>query len=311
MDTRIATEEEVEEMLGLMRACFGEREFLNREWYEWFNFYCPMGQNRNYVAIDSITGHFVGGYGLLPIKIKVNDQIMGGSLCTNVMTHPEYRRIGIFTQMGRQCLANEGEYRSRFTLVVPNQKAYQGHMKMGWRHLSDLMSIAKFSFRDRSFKSKKIQKFDERVDNLIHEISMHANFMVIKDHKFLNWRYQQRPDKSYKLFIFERNGDIGGYMVLKHFNAPDGCKKVHIVDIMVRSKEAFDDLILAAEHYTIGRDELNCWQIKHSIYEKYFDDADFIETGDKDVLIVHTNYGEKVEPKPFNWWFALGDNDVY
>ena len=32
----------------------------------------------------------------------------------------------------------------------------------------------------------------------------------------------------------------------------------------------------------------------------YFDNNDFIETGDKDVLIVHTNYGEKVEPKLFN-----------
>ena len=311
IDIRLAAKEEVEEILSLMRTCFGERKFLNRKWYEWFNLYCPTGHNRNYVAIDNINGRFVGCYGLLPIKIQINDQIIDGSLCTNVMTHPEYQRRGIFTQMGRHCLANEEKYRSRLTLVVPNQKTYQGHMKMGWRHLADLVFIAKFSFRNNSFRSKEIQEFDERVDNLIQEISKHVNFMVIKEHKYLNWRYPQRTDKSYKLFIFERNEDIDGYMVLKHFDAPDGYKKTHIADIMVRSKEAFDDLILAAEHYTIGRDELNCWQTKYSIYEEYFDDNGFIETKNKDVLIVHINYGEKVEPKPSNWWFALGDNDVY
>lgn len=308
---RLATNEDAEEVLSLMRACFGEREFLNKKWYSWFNFDCPTGHNRNYVAIDNATGRFAGSYGLLPIKIKVNDQVMDGSLCTNVMTHPEYQGKGIFTLMGKNCCANEEKYQSRFSLGVPNKKAQPGHMKVGWYHLSDLTFIAKFSFRNEPFKSKEVQKFDEKIDGLISEVSGSVNFMVMKDHKFLNWRYLLRPDKKYRLFIFERNGDVDGYMVIKHFDDPSGYKKTHILDILVRTKEAFDDLILAAEHCSIGRNELNCWRIDHNVFEKYFADNGFVEKEDKDVLIAHTNYGERIEPKPINWWFALGDNDVY
>lgn len=307
---RLATREDAKDVLSLMCACFGERDFLNEKWYYWFNFHCPTGHNRNYIAIDNTTGHFVGGYGLLPIRIKTNDQIVDGSLCTNVMTHPEHQGKGLFTQMGRYCIANEEKYGSKLVLGVPNQNAYRGHMKVGWRHISDLVFIAKFTFRNKPFISREIPIFDTRIDTFLHEVAKHANFMVVKDRKFLNWRYPQRPDKKYKLFIFERNGNIDGYMILKHFDA-NNYKKTHILDIMAQSKEAFDDLILAAEYHTIGRDELNCWQIKHSIYEKYFADNCFVETKNKDIFIIHTKHEDKMGLVPSSWWIALGDNDAY
>lgn len=307
---RLAAKEDIEEVLCLMRACFGERASFTRKWYEWFNYASPIGFNRNYVAIDTDTNKFVGGYGLLPIRITVNGKIDQGSLCTNVMTHPDYQGKGLFVIMGRYCLDAESKYESRLTLGVPNENAYPGHMKVGWMHLSDLVFIAKFSFQCKSFKSQEVSVFDARLDEVNYRIAEQANFMVVKDHRFLNWRYPQRPDRPYRLFVFENKRNIDGYMVLKYFD-DNGYRKTHILDIMACSEEAFGDLIFAAERCALGRDELNCWQIRHSVYEQLFANYGFTPISQKNTLIMHTNYGQEIRPEPTNWWFALGDNDVY
>lgn len=307
---RLATAEDFDDLVGLMRACVGEREFLSKEWYEWFNLGCPAGFNRNYIALDKATGKLAACYGLLPIRIKINDEVLDGSLATNAMTHPEYQGKGLFVQMGKHCLAREHVFRSRITLGVPNQKAYRGHMKVGWRVLSDLAFVAKSSFRTEQCKSKQVPAFDARVGRVIHEIAGQANFIVMKDHRFLNWRYRQRPDKNYMLFIFENKGDVEGYMVVEYFD-DNGYKKTHILDILACREEAFNDLILAAERCAIGRDELNCWQTRNSIYERLFANNGFSDTGDRNVLIFHSNYGQEKQPEPSSWWFPLGDNDVY
>lgn len=307
---RLAANEDVDKVLSLMQACFGEREFLTKVWYEWFNFSCPTGFNRNYIAIEKATGNIAGGYGLLPIKIKINDQVVVGSLCTNVMTHPHYQGRGLFTQMGRYCLSAEKAFQSRLTLGVPNESACPGHMKVGWKMFSDLTFIAKFSFRNKSCKSKEVLYFDTRVDQVIRQVAEQANFMVIKDHRFLNWRYQQRPDKDYRLFIFENKSNVDGYMVLKYFD-DNGYKKTHVLDIVACSEEAFDSLILTAERCAAGRHELSCWMVKNCIYESFFTNNHFNETERKNILIMHANYGQDIEPKPSNWWFSLGDNDAY
>lgn len=307
---RLATREDIDDVISLMRACFGEREFLHRKWYEWFNFGCPAGFNRNYVAVDKATGRMAGGYGLLPVKIKINGQILDGSLCTNVMTHPDYQGKGLFTQMGRFCLATEEAYQSRISLGVPNENAYRGHMKLGWKVLSDLVFIAKFSLRNKPHRSRGVPAFDRRVGKLLAQHAQKANLAVAKDYQFLNWRYPKRPDKKYRLFVFEDGGSVEGYVALKYFD-DNGYKKMHIVDIVASSEAAFDDLLLAAESCASSCDEINCWQVSHSICEKLFAHNGFVATARKDILIMHTNFGENMVPEPLNWWFALGDNDVY
>ena len=307
---RLATSEDTMEVLHLMRACFGEREAINDAWYQWFNYGCPTGPNRNYVAIDKQTGRFAGGYGLLPIRIKINNEVVDGSLCTNVMAHPDYQGRGLFTSMGRYCLSAEEAFGARATLGVPNENAYPGHMKVGWKLLSNLAFVAKSSFRDRTCKSVEVAAFDSRVDHLIRQTSQQVNFIVEKDYRFLNWRYTRRPGRAYRLFVFEDDGDVGGYMVLKYFDG-DGGRKVHILDVAACTQEAFDDLVLTAERASSGRDELNCWQIGHSIYEEFFSGNGFAKAGKEDVLIMRTNFGNELVPESSNWWFCLGDNDVY
>lgn len=307
---RLATKEDTEEVLSLMKACFGERVSLTREWYKWFNYDCPTGLNRNYIAIDVSAKRIVGGYGLLPIRVKVNNEVQNGSLCTNVMTHPDYQGRGLFIRLGRHGLSCEERFQNRVSLGIPNNNAIPGHMRVGWKRVSDLRFIAKHSFQDKSHLSKEVPSYDARVDRLIHQVAEQVNFMVFKDHRFLNWRYKQRPHQKYRLFIFENNGSVNGYMILKYFEE-DGYKKTHILDIMANCEDVFMDLISTAEQHSHGSDELNCWLVDNSIYDSLFTDSGFIPSGNKSVLMAHTNYGQEIIPRRNNWLFALGDNDVY
>ena len=299
-----------EQGLAILKACFDNRDFISQKWYDWYNYKCPNGENRNYLAENLTTGEIAGGYGLLPIKIKVNEIFINGSIATNGMVVPRFQRRGLFSLLGRYCLAEEKKYNTKLTIGVPNQAAIKGHLNVGWDYMANLKFVSKYSFKKKEFVSKEIGKFDSRVDKLIDDISKKTNFMVMKDYTFLNWRYVQRPDKEYKIYFYEQDGNVDGYMVLKYFN-DNGYKKTHILDIMVRSWNAFADLIKAAEYNSIGRDELNCWQIENSIYKDFFSKASFKETDKYDMFIIHTNYGDKIGIKPLNWWITLGDNDVY
>lgn len=299
---RLATKEDADEVLSLMRACFGERDFFHNAWYEWWNYSCPTGYNRNYVAIDG--DKIVGAEALLPIRIKVNNQIIEGLLSNNSMVHPDYWGKGLFTQLVKYALSSEAV---ELALGVPNRNSYHAFLKTGWIVPSDLVFIAKSSFRDKRYKAREVVTFDDRMGRLLCQIAEQSNFMVIKDYRFLNWRYH-RPDKTYRLFVFERGDDVDGYMALKYFDER-GYKKTHILDIGAGNREAFDDLILAAESCARGRDVLNCWQIENSIYRDWFAYNGFVETEESNPLILFASSHQDI--KPINWWFCLGDNDVY
>ena len=309
---RVAHESDTNNVLALMRVCFGERDFFNLSWYNWFNFTCPTGDNRLYVMIDMTSGRFVSGYGLLPIKVRYNSEIYNASLCTNVMVHPDYQGKGLFVKMGLHCLANEKNYNSLLSLGVPNKNALPGHLKVGWQILSPLIFISKKDFRRAQTETKKVDKFDKRINNCIYLLTNKVNFMVLKDHNFLNWRYVDRPDKRYSIYVLEERQEIFGYVVLKYFN-DNGYKKAHILDICATNYDSFSELILTAELFAseLQCDELNCWQIQNSIYKDWFFKNGFSETSQGNVLIIYSNMDERKDPDPENWWFCLGDNDVF
>ncbi|HVQ01212.1 MAG TPA: GNAT family N-acetyltransferase [Candidatus Thermoplasmatota archaeon] len=305
---RIATPQEDEKILKLYKQSFNRE--LKMDWWKWYSYQCPTGVNRTYVIEDTKDGSFAGSYSLLPIKLFFNGKITNASLCTNVNTRPEYQGKGLFVKIGHFSLDHEIDFSTPITVGMPNQKAYPGHMKVGWDIMCKLPFLVKKHCKTQKHGCHEITKFDESFDPFYEKISKKFSFIILKNHDFMNWRVVERPYMQYIKIVYDKGDDLQGYMILKHFD-DQGYKKTHILDIHAENDDVLHELLAAAESYASKSDELNMWTNIHNPYQQYFLEQGFVEREGTDLLIIHYNYGEKTPAQPGNWWFCLADNDVY
>lgn len=305
---RLATSDDDPRILDLFKSSFGRE--LAADWWRWFSYHCPTGLNRTSVIEDPDTVRLAGSYSLLPIRLRLNEREIKASLCTNVNTHPNYRGQGLFTRLGHYALGREREFDTPVSLGMPNQKAYPGHIRVGWDVMCKLPFLVKHNCQIRRHRCREVEAFDERFDDFFVRVAERFSFIVLKDHRFINWRVVSRPDRRYTRFVYEEGPDLEGYVVLKHFD-DKGYRKSHILDIQAESDDILHELIAGAESFAHGRDELNMWTNLHNPYHQSFLEQGFYERESQDLLIIHFNYGEKEPIEEGAWWFCLADNDVY
>jgi len=61
----------------------------------------------------------------------------------------------------------------------------------------------------------RLDLFDDRADILWTRVRGDHQAMVVRDRRYLNWRYSERPDAEYTLLGFERGSDLDGYLVAR------------------------------------------------------------------------------------------------
>jgi len=305
---RPAREEDDPALLDLFAAGFGRT--WTPGWWKWISRDCPTGRNRAYVAEDPQRKCLASTYSLLPIRVRYNSVEIAASLAIHATTDPAYRGRGLFVRMGNYVLANERAFSTPITLGMPNPTAVPGHVKVGWDQICDLPFLVKHGCRDIAHRCRRVERFDAALDRLVDRIQERFNLLVLKRHRFLNWRAVDRPDKQYSCYVFSDNQDVRGYVVLKHFD--EGTyRKSHIVDLHATDDDALAELLNAAESFAAGRDELNLWTNRCDPYQAAILGHGFSVRDSHDLLILHQNYGTREPLREGGWSFSLADNDVY
>lgn len=305
---RAAGEEDDAALLDLFAAGFGRP--WPPEWWRWFSRDCPTGRNRAYVAEDPQVGRFASTYSLLPIRVRYNDGEVAASLAVNATTDPAYRGRGLFVRMGRYVLSEERAFDTPITLGMPNPTAMPGHVKVGWEKICDLPFLVKHDCRPIPHRCRRVERFDASVDGLVDQVQERFNLIVLKDHRFLNWRTVDRPDKQYSCYVFADNRELRGYVILKQYD--DGTyRKSHVIDLHALDDDALGELLRAAESFAAGRDELNMWTNRCDPYQAAILNRGFVLRDSHDLLILHQNYGTREPLREGGWSFSLADNDVY
>jgi len=299
------------ELLEFMSIGFDKPYGDKTDWAEWFHRRCPTGNAYTLVAREKAGGRIVSSYTLLPINVVYNRQIVPGRLAVNAATHPAWRRRGLFVEMGKRILATAKEEGSFITVGVPNPKAVPGHCKVGWK---DVCEIPFYERRNPSSPSPGVDtalvdQFDKSIDGILERYASKLNFMIAKDHRFVNWRYA-RPDQTYLKFVHKAPEGVDGYLVMKFFKTVD-MTKAHIVDVMAENDDALAQLVTTAEWHARGLPLLNLWLIDGGIYRNTLEAMGFEkDSGNWSPLILyyHIDLGQLQRGAR---WFCLGDNDVY
>lgn len=221
------------------------------------------------IAIAETAERIIGQYAILPIRMKILDNIHTAALSLDTMVHPDYRGHGLFVRLAEFLYTRAKGSGISFIYGFPNESSHHGFVsKLGWLDMYEhtplfvrpldvkrilaektenaflstiggwigsiglpLLSSKRWDKLPDGYLIKQITSFDERVDILWQRVLSAFNIISIRDSLYLNWRYVNKPGSSYTIFAIEKADDILGYIVLECIQR-FGLKIGFIVDLL-------------------------------------------------------------------------------
>jgi hypothetical protein len=158
---------------------------------------------------------------------------------------------------------------------------------------------------------RTISSFDHRIDDLWNRVSKFYEIVVVRDKRYLNWRYFKKPNAKYKVLIGEENEKILGYIVLL-CRAEKNLKVGYIVDVLASSKNTVESLISKAiECFREDNVHLiRCVMLKNSTYHRILRSYGFLpSTSIWFVARAHPSLSDSFVRDYKNWYITIGDTD--
>jgi GNAT superfamily N-acetyltransferase len=133
---RVATQEDVPEMLDVMRLSLGETPLLRRtpELFAWKHFENPFGESLILAAEEG--GRMVGLRAFMRWELETpRGEKVRCVRAVDTATHPDFQGRGIFREL--TLTAVEAARAEGIDLIfnTPNEKSAPGYLKMGWREV--------------------------------------------------------------------------------------------------------------------------------------------------------------------------------
>jgi hypothetical protein len=170
--------------------------------------------------------------------------------------------------------------------------------------------------RDRDGSVVRLGGFDDRVDALSERARRTHLAMVVRDHRYLNWRYCQRPDVAYTLFGVEQGSELGGFLVTR-VGTHQGLRWGYLVDFLTpeNSGGVLSSLVEQAldEFRGSGVAAASCYVTDAATRRVLFRHG-FLPVRQRDPIhfsrLIHP---ERTDLRKFatlrDWYVAMGDSD--
>ncbi len=302
----------------LIKAVYPEKKYDWEKWirgWNWMYMNNPIGDSKIWVADHN--GKIVGSRSVFLVKIKIGNETIMASQNSGLMTHPNYRRQGIFSTLEKKSFDQLKGDGIGITYSFPSSMSYPIYMKSGLffnihalqtmirpfnlenilkrriknKFLLKIYAVIGYLFINMFYRTKKppevddltisqISSFDDRINDFWKKISNDYEIMVIRNKEYLNWRYVDVPNVEYTIYLAEERGEICGYIVL-------GCAEQdqlsgHIMDIIgpLNRPEIIHSLLSEAIKYFKEKkvDAIFCKMIADKIFYKIFRKNGFVPT---------------------------------
>lgn len=281
---RCARPEESDAVLAVRNLAYSPDAALRQDFWDWRYFRNPHW--RTQILVAESADQIIGLQPIASFPALVMGEVAAVCMLTGVVTHPEFRRRGVFTSLITQAFAQIRQQGDWLAYTFPNKLSYPGFMRTGqWLHIGSLplylkpldwpavigsrvgnrgaqkvlSHIGRIGFRlvDRSRSPTtdqiticEIRAWDERADDFWQCMTdcYRAHIVVRRDREYLTWRYVERPDEQYTIFQAEQHGTVQGYIVVKLADLFD-LRAGLIIDIQALSAEVCEQLIAQALAY--------------------------------------------------------------
>src|SRR5579862_1967174 len=263
------------------------------------------------------------------------------------VVHPDYRRRHIWRQVDNNQL-----YQAPIAISWGHLLSARIGAKRGWvptrmnlllrvldpaqmiKHLSGSSALASIGaaahtvtrviadpFRrdpHRNGTVARLEGFDDRCDDLWERSRRDDLAMLLRDRRYLRWRYTDRPDAKYLLFGVERGSELLGILVART-TPRDGMLWGYLVDFLIAKEDAdgvFAMLIQAAleEFRRSGAAAVICYASQPSC-RRILRRQGFICVPQRDpthfslkINSCHSNLKQFAESR--RWYITMGDGDL-
>jgi len=345
-------ESEIQELFKLVFGKeMGKTESKNHWQWEFNN--NPNGKAEILLAVDK--DRIVGHYAVIPWKMRIQDREVMGTFSLDSMVHPDYQGQRIFTILASSLYEDIGKKNMPITYGFPNENSMHGiFTKLSWSEISALPVLQKtFNFKKvitmalksnifgrigsiffkrkricetpategDEWKIERLDNFNEEFDSIFDQGSTQFNVITVRDYKYLNWRYIEKPENDYECFGISKGSQKYGYIVVEKeekFDLTSG----FIVDYFSRG----NNLMLDRKLISWGTDYLNylgvdiaiAMMFNHTPYYKLFRKLGYFSIPRKMFpKDIYFGVRENNDDVNFNivcdtrsWYLSWGDTDV-
>lgn len=257
------TKENLSGIIDITMENYGDIEISNKDFLQWQYFNNPAGKALIKLA-KSDDNEVVGQYVIIPMKIKVNEEIVDSTLSLNTLTRKDYRGKGIFTKLADAVYKKCEEDKLEFTYGFPNPNSYPGFVKkLGFTDLGSLplmvypLNIEKLLLKrfnsnllsklggifngifniciknDECIQIKEIDGDLRDFDMFWDEIKGKYKVIGVRNSDYIKWRYKDIPMREYHIIGAYKNKKLVAYVVLRKSEI-EKFKCGMIVDFMIK-----------------------------------------------------------------------------
>ena len=170
----------------------------------------------------------------------------------DVMTHPEWRKRGLFSELDRRAMAEAKERGWPLVFGLPNRRSAHIFLQTGWERVGTVrpwsfLLRADAAARAEEFKegrlrrllvpwnaarcararrrlgtpaehgleARALERFPDEVVELSRAVERRFPFMVRRDADYLNWRFADAPSGLHGRVGLFRDGELAGYAVVQ------------------------------------------------------------------------------------------------
>lgn len=348
-----------EEGITLLFQKVFQLSFSDAQW-RWKYLHNPAGEAIIKVAVSNADGAIIGHQAAIPMRFKIAESRLTGYLSVDSMIDENFRGSGLFAELSLR-LWEDVRKRGNFVFGFPNESAHASTLKLGARkilplqlffrvlkshsnlfsrrlsllHLHALKWVCQFSkinadldrwFCKDKFSVYEVTQFDERIEELWDRLSVRYPIAVIRDQAYLNWRYCENKDETYKKFLILRDSKILGYAILA-INERWGCRVGVLADWLLDPAESTAGLFLwnHCETYLRSQDVSAVGGFFSLMQENihFLKKTGFLSlnprqtSGKFDLMLLPDVLRRELSAKDFqhmtepkNWFLTLGDTDT-
>lgn len=286
----------------------------SREHFMW-QYYGDLGEESTILYLVLSGERVVSMFAAVKKRFCFRGELKDGYMIQEVMTHPDFRGPrGLLRHLIEWSRGDSDEMGS-YMYGFPNKLSENSYRRMGWRELGRVpartMKPVRIEPHEESCLVEGVEQFDERADSIWNGAELEIG--VCRDAHFLNWRYA-RPDTEYLRFYLDRDR---GFLVLKLYEAEDGSKVLHLLDLVVErtARELIRPALEFTSNFAVEKQagRVTAWLFEGHPYAEGFDAGGLRLDPDHDRFVLVRPPGEDFSEilQTGAWHLTQGDSDVY
>lgn len=256
----------VAEILALVDQSLGSTVVTPKTpaFWQWKHHANPFGASYGLYAWDDAQEIAIGVRVLMHWQFCSADHHGWNAVrAVDTASHPAYQRLGIFSKLTRQAIAELTQMGIHFIYNTPNSKSLPGYLKMGWQivahwplyvkllrpwrmaicHLRTQPEAGTLSFADYFGPSLLTwsafrQQYEAEACKLLAAWEMQRCGVGLRTPRtldYLAWRYGQHPTVQYGVYVTtEPSGELSGFAILRP-NLRYGWREVVLTELCLPS----------------------------------------------------------------------------